>query len=80
MKSISIRGQLLSRTIQAAMFAAITISLTAAAKDSDMEKLVEHGYATNNGVKIHYVAMGKGPAAYLYYKDVNRDPLGAESC
>lgn len=22
-----------------------------------------------------FVAMGKGPAAYLYYKDVNRDPL-----
>jgi (S)-ureidoglycine aminohydrolase len=26
-----------------------------------------------------FVAMGKGPARYLYYKDVNRDPLGAES-
>jgi (S)-ureidoglycine aminohydrolase len=24
-----------------------------------------------------FVAMGKTPAAYLYYKDVNRDPLGA---
>ncbi len=24
-----------------------------------------------------FVAMGKGPARYLYYKDVNRDPLGA---
>ena len=23
-----------------------------------------------------FVAMGKAPAAYLYYKDVNRDPLG----
>ena len=23
-----------------------------------------------------FVAMGKGPARYLYYKDVNRDPLG----
>ena len=22
-----------------------------------------------------FVAMGKGPARYLYYKDVNRDPL-----
>ncbi len=26
-----------------------------------------------------FVAMGKGPAAYLYYKDVNRDPLGADA-
>jgi (S)-ureidoglycine aminohydrolase len=25
-----------------------------------------------------FVAMGKSPARYLYYKDVNRDPLGAE--
>jgi (S)-ureidoglycine aminohydrolase len=25
-----------------------------------------------------FVAMGKGPARYLYYKDVNRDPLGVE--
>jgi (S)-ureidoglycine aminohydrolase len=26
-----------------------------------------------------FVAMGKGPARYLYYKDVNRDPMaGAE--
>jgi (S)-ureidoglycine aminohydrolase len=25
-----------------------------------------------------FVAMGKGPARYLYYKDVNRDPLGPE--
>ena len=22
-----------------------------------------------------FVAMGKGPARYLYYKDINRDPL-----
>jgi (S)-ureidoglycine aminohydrolase len=22
-----------------------------------------------------FVAMGKGPASYLYYKDVNRDPM-----
>ena len=22
-----------------------------------------------------FVAMGKGPARYLYYKDVNRDPF-----
>jgi (S)-ureidoglycine aminohydrolase len=25
-----------------------------------------------------FVAMGKSPARYLYYKDVNRDPLGGE--
>ena len=26
-----------------------------------------------------FVAMGKGPARYLYYKDINRDPLGTEA-
>jgi len=26
-----------------------------------------------------FVAMGKTPAAYLYYKDVNRDPLGTDA-
>lgn len=25
-----------------------------------------------------FVAMGKSPARYLYYKDINRDPLGGE--
>ncbi len=57
----------LPRFIQAAMFAAITIPFIAAAKDSDMEKLVEHGYATNNGVKIHYAAMGKGPLIVMIH-------------
>lgn len=49
------------------MFAAITTGLTAAAKDSDMEKLVEHGYATNNGVELHYAAMGKGPLIVMIH-------------
>ena len=49
------------------MFATITISFTAAAKDSDMEKLVEHGYATNNGVKIHYAALGTGPLIVMIH-------------
>jgi len=25
-----------------------------------------------------FVAVGKTPAAYIYYKDINRDPLGEE--
>ena len=49
------------------MVAAITIAFTAAAKESDMEKLVEHGYATNNGVKIHYATMGKGPLIVMIH-------------
>jgi pimeloyl-ACP methyl ester carboxylesterase len=67
MKRVSIQNQLSARFIKAALFAAITISLTATAKDSNMEQLVEHGYATNNGVKIHYAAMGRGPLIVMIH-------------
>jgi len=41
--------------------------MSALAEDTNMEKLVEHGYATNNGVKIHYAAMGKGPLIVMIH-------------
>ena len=41
--------------------AVLTIAHTTAAKDFDMEASIEHGHATNNGVKIHYAATGQGP-------------------
>src|SRR5882762_7822044 len=34
---------------------------------SDVEDRVEHGYASNNGVKIHYAAMGKGPLIVMIH-------------
>jgi (S)-ureidoglycine aminohydrolase len=50
-------------------------------------RLGEAWYAVRSGDVIWmapfcpqwFVAMGKTPAAYLYYKDVKRDPLGADA-
>lgn len=33
----------------------------------DIERYVEHGYAENNGVKIHYVALGSGPLVVMVH-------------
>lgn len=59
--------RILSRFIRTATLVSITVSSTALAEDINMEKLVEHGYATNNGVKIHYAAMGKGPLIVMIH-------------
>ncbi len=40
---------------------------TASAKDSDMSASIEHGYATNNGVRIHYAALGQGPLVVMIH-------------
>ena len=34
---------------------------------TDIEKYVEHGYADNNGVKIHYVTVGSGPLIVMVH-------------
>ena len=34
---------------------------------SDVEDRVEHGYASNNGVKIHYASLGKGPLIIMIH-------------
>jgi pimeloyl-ACP methyl ester carboxylesterase len=34
---------------------------------SDIEQLVEHGYADNNGVKIHYTSLGTGPLIVMIH-------------
>src|SRR5882762_11647258 len=34
---------------------------------SDVEDRVEHGYASNNGVKIHYASLGKGPLMVMIH-------------
>jgi pimeloyl-ACP methyl ester carboxylesterase len=53
--------------IQTAIVVSIAGSMSALAEDINMEKLIEHGYATNNGVKIHYAAMGKGPLIVMIH-------------
>ncbi len=35
--------------------------------DSDFESKVTHGYADNNGVKIHYASAGKGPLIIMIH-------------
>lgn len=67
MKRPSIQSQLAARFLPAALFAASTIALAATAKESNMEPTIEHGYATNNGVKIHYAAMGQGPLIVMIH-------------
>ena len=34
---------------------------------TDIETRVEHGYANNNGVKIHYASIGKGPLIVMIH-------------
>lgn len=38
-----------------------------AASASDLDKRVEHGYADNNGVKIHYASLGSGPLVVMIH-------------
>ena len=65
MPSLQIQSAL--RRIAVSSLVAVALSLTANAKDSSMEPLVEHGYATNNGVRIHYAALGSGPLVVMIH-------------
>jgi hypothetical protein len=33
----------------------------------DIERRVAHGFATNNGVRIHYAALGQGPLVAMIH-------------
>jgi len=56
--------QLISAT---SLIIMIILSGAAIAADSDLDKRVEHGYANNNGVKIHYASLGKGPLIVMIH-------------
>jgi pimeloyl-ACP methyl ester carboxylesterase len=48
----------------------LTAPGTRAAEDSallDIERKVTHGYATNNGVRIHYAQLGQGPLVVMIH-------------
>jgi pimeloyl-ACP methyl ester carboxylesterase len=47
------------------LFGLMALTLSAASKD--FEQKVEHHYVDNNGVKIHYAAMGKGPLVVMVH-------------
>lgn len=51
----------------AAVFVGLTCSMAVSAEDSNVEKRVEHGYATNNTVKIHYATLGRGPLVLMIH-------------
>ncbi|HXG68085.1 MAG TPA: alpha/beta hydrolase [Blastocatellia bacterium] len=57
---------MLKRTLLVLVLLA-ALSGSAAAQTSDLEQRVEHGYADNNGVKIHYASLGKGPLIVMIH-------------
>lgn len=42
-------------------------SIAEVALPADFDQRVEHGHAANNGVKIHYATMGKGPLVVMIH-------------
>src|SRR5438132_4312935 len=49
------------------MKTAVALLASDVAKGSDFESRVAHGYADSNGVKIHYVSLGKGPLMVMIH-------------
>ena len=45
----------------------LVLIMTAAAFGGDIESRVKHGYADNNGVKIHYASLGSGPLVVMIH-------------
>jgi pimeloyl-ACP methyl ester carboxylesterase len=63
MRTIKIVGLVLFM----AMFGNAASSYAKDAKSTDLWDRVEHHYANSNGVKIHYVALGKGPLVVMIH-------------
>jgi epoxide hydrolase 4 len=61
-----VRGAL-ARLTATTLLAAINLSNPATARNFTMEQSIEHGYATNNGVKIHYATLGQGPLVVMIH-------------
>jgi pimeloyl-ACP methyl ester carboxylesterase len=59
--------QPLRRFLLIAMFASLTVFDSAPAAEPNLDARVEHGYATNNGVRIHYASLGKGPLILMIH-------------
>src|SRR5258707_8081014 len=58
------------RCVSLCFTSVIVASQFAAAADTagfDLEKRVTHGYATNNGVRIHYASLGQGPLLVMIH-------------
>lgn len=59
--------QPLWRFVLISMFALTTLPNSAPGEEPNLEARVEHGYATNNGVRIHYASLGKGPLMLMIH-------------
>lgn len=59
--------QPLWRFVLISMFALTTLPNSAPGEEPNLEARVEHGYATNNGVRIHYASLGKGPLVLMIH-------------
>ncbi|MDQ2949017.1 MAG: alpha/beta hydrolase, partial [Acidobacteriota bacterium] len=55
----------MKRTIVPALLTSTLLS--SIAFSADIESSVKHGYADNNGVKIHYASLGKGPLIVMIH-------------
>src|SRR5262245_57123866 len=49
------------------LISSLALSGVSTSADRDIDKRVEHGYAENNGVKIHYASIGKGPLIVMVH-------------
>lgn len=49
------------------MFASLALPHYAPGEEPNLDARLEHGYATNNGVKIHYASLGKGPLILMIH-------------
>lgn len=60
--------QSLFRIVLLSMFASTTLPNFAPAEEPpNLDARVEHGYATNNDVRIHYATLGKGPLILMIH-------------
>lgn len=50
-----------------ALILAFCLTAAPGAPGADIEKQVQHGYADNNGVKIHFASLGKGPLVVMIH-------------
>ncbi len=63
------RTSVLARALVTSLLGASLLGapLFGAAADSDLWSRVEHGFAENNGVKIHYASLGSGPLVVMIH-------------
>ena len=63
----AIAKTLASLAVVAMVAILLTVSGPALAADGDFMSRIEHGYAENDGVKIHYATIGEGPLVVMIH-------------